>query len=664
MVRSTPRLAGLSLALALAILAPNSHSADAPPASAFGQTPAFAHIALSPDGKTLVMDQITASGPKVVFFRPGEPQPLRVLNVGELTSLRGIQWADSDTALLDVSTTARLPWAAPNDARTYEFFRTMAVDIAGGEPRILLLGDGSRDLVTAAEIIAVNPLRKDTVSMATWDFTLSKHRQSTGTRLTESRSDDGWVVTLFDVDTTTGKGKFVAQGTPYTSAWLVDPDGKPLARSEWKPETRDFAILARNGTAWRTLLESKDTDPLDLAGVTADRNAIIAIGDNGTSHSKAWSLPIDGSAASVAFEEPGVDVSSAIVASDTGVVLGYRLSGSDPRVEYVDPDRAALRRALEKAFPDRSVYIVDRSTDGQRLLVETESATHPSMYYLVDRAAHKADIIGEAYPALDGVQLGEVSTITYKSRDGTTIPAYLTLPPGKGEKNLPLVVLVHGGPESKDPGGFDWWAQFLATRGYAVLQPQFRGSTGYGTAHRLAGYQQWGGLMQDDVTDGVRHLISTGAADPKHICIMGASYGGYSALAGAALTPDLYACAVSVNGVSDLPQMIGYEQSHFGDDSNSLAYWKDHIGSPLDPRVAQASPARAAAGIKAPILLLHGDEDTVVPAKQSQAMARALDAAGKPYEYVKLPGEDHWLSNGATRTEVLERIEAFLAKYL
>jgi dipeptidyl aminopeptidase/acylaminoacyl peptidase len=228
---------------------------------------------------------------------------------------------------------------------------------------------------------------------------------------------------------------------------------------------------------------------------------------------------------------------------------------------------------------------------------------------------------------------------------------------------LPLVVLPHGGPDSRDHLVFNWWAQFLATRGYAVLQPQFRGSSGFGAAHRLAGSRQWGGLMQDDVTDGVKEMIRIGVADPDRICIAGASYGGYSALAGAAFTPDLYACAVSVNGVADLPAMVGYTSRQTGTSYYSAAF-KDDIGSIHDPSLAGRSPARSAQNVRAPILLLHGSDDTVVPISQAEAMERALIAAGKTCTFVRLPGEDHWLSRSATRTQVLREMETFLARYL
>jgi cephalosporin-C deacetylase-like acetyl esterase len=205
----------------------------------------------------------------------------------------------------------------------------------------------------------------------------------------------------------------------------------------------------------------------------------------------------------------------------------------------------------------------------------------------VDFSAGTADIVWEQYPDLAGATLGEVRTISYQARDNATIPAYVTIPPGVKPENLPLVVLPHGGPEARDYPTFDWQAQFLATRGYAVLQPQFRGSTGFGEEYRKAGYRQWGGVMQNDITDGVKALIEQGLADPRRICIFGASYGGYAALAGAAFTPGLYACAVSVNGISDLPGLIGQIERRSGAGSDALAMAAYHIGSPFDKNVIE-----------------------------------------------------------------------------
>jgi dipeptidyl aminopeptidase/acylaminoacyl peptidase len=609
------------------------------------------------------VDQVTRDGHKVVMFAVGSTEPLRVLTVSPDDTLRALRWADSRTVLVDVSGTVRFTGTSSAQSR-WEFWRTMAASLDGGAPRMLLMDDADRRYVTGARVLASGSRRPGTVTMAAWDYSEAKRRGSVGTRLWDERGDSGWVSTLFDVDTATGKGRVVERGTPYTIQWLVDPDGTPRARAEWLAEKQQYTVLARDARGWRTVHQQAGFDSMALAGTTADGKALVLIGENGTDRSRAWLLPLDGGAPSVLFEDPVQDVGAVLTDDLTGTVVGFEIGGLEPRQHWIDPRRAQQQRTLEKAFPGRRVTVVQRSDDGERVLVEVGSRAHAPVHHLVDFATGRADTLGEAYPGLAGAVLGESRSLSYLARDGASIPAYLTLPPGRAARDLPLVVLPHGGPESSDPAGFDAWAQFLATRGYAVLQPQFRGSTGFGRAHRLAGYGEWGGRMQDDLSDGVRHLVATGVADPTRVCIVGASYGGYAALAGAAFTPDLYACAVSVNGVSDLPTMIGDLRRRLGDQSDSIAYWKEHIGSATDPRVAQRSPARAAAAVRAPVLLLHGADDTVVPPGQSQLMARALKEAGKPHRYVPLPGEDHWLSQAATRTLVLAEIEAFLAAHL
>jgi dipeptidyl aminopeptidase/acylaminoacyl peptidase len=650
--------------MALAILAGIADAATAPaPASAFAETPVFSHVALSPDGRSIAMDRSTADGLKVVMHPVGSTEPLRVLNVGANTKLRGLRWADARTLLIDMSATVRVE-GAPRAQSTWEFWRTMAASLDGGEPQLLLMDDETRKYVTGAEVLAAGPKRPGVVTMAAWDFSGARQGQSIGTRLHDERRDSGWVSTLFDVDTTTGKGRVIDRGTPFTSQWLVNPDGTPLARSEWQPAKKEFSVLVRGGSGWRVIHQQAGYDWLDLAGTTADGKALVMVGENGTDRSRAWSLPLAGGPATVLHEDADGEVSAAITDPDSGIVIGVEGGGLEPRQHWFESERAARQRALAKAFPGREVRVTDRSSDRERVLVVAESRSHPPVVHLVDFGAGRADTVGELYPDLVGVQLGESRAISYLARDGASIPAYLTLPPGREAKQLPVVVLPHGGPESRDTSGFDWLAQFLATRGYAVLQPQFRGSTGFGRAHRLAGYGEWGGRMQDDLSDGVRHLVATGVADPERVCIAGASYGGYAALAGAAFTPDLYACAVSVNGVSDLPTMIGDLLRRADESSDAVAYWKDHIGPPTNPQVAARSPARAAAAVRAPVLLLHGANDTVVPPSQSQLMAKALATAGKPHRYVELPGEDHWLSSGAMRTRALEEIESFLAQHL
>jgi dipeptidyl aminopeptidase/acylaminoacyl peptidase len=271
--------------------------------------------------------------------------------------------------------------------------------------------------------------------------------------------------------------------------------------------------------------------------------------------------------------------------------------------------------------------------------------------------------VGEQYPELVDVPLGEVRALTFKARDGYEIPAYLTLPAHSQPAKLPLVVLPHDWPEARDETKFDPIAQFLATRGYAVLQPQFRGSAGFGEAHRKAGYRQWGGLMQDDVTDGVRAMIEQGIADPVRVCIAGIGYGGYVALAGVTFTPELYACAISIDGAANLPDLITHLRSQDWMSDATVAQLQERVGRRDSPDLAAKSPVRAASQAKAPVLLIHGVDAAFVPVAQSREMMKALGDHA-PHELIELPGEALWQSDTETRSRLLREMERFLAKHL
>jgi len=227
-------------------------------------------------------------------------------------------------------------------------------------------------------------------------------------------------------------------------------------------------------------------------------------------------------------------------------------------------------------------------------------------------------------------------------------------------------VLVHGGPASRDVPGFDWWAQAIASRGYAVLQANFRGSTGYGDAFLEAGYGEWGRKMQTDLSDGVRWLADQGVIDPARVCVVGGSYGGYAAMAGPTLDTGVYRCAVSVNGVSDLRRMVDREARRRAEDENAaVRYWNRFMGAERlgDRSLDERSPVRLAAQADAPMLLIHGRDDTVVPVEQSRLMAQALRRAGKPVELIELDGEDHWLSRSDTRLTMLTAMIDFLLEH-
>lgn len=634
---------------------------EQPPAAAFASLPAISHVDISPNGQYLAWADRAGAREIAVIYELATQKSVQQVDFDAATKLRGLRWADDEALLVDYSSTVK---DAPGAAR-FEFYRTLAVDVKAGSRRMLLMNGGQRQGVTNAVLVALHTSQPHTVIMWSRDFSAVEKRRQMETLIPNQRGDTGWVSVLFAVDTASGRGTPIDKGDSFTGEWLVDRDGSSVARSDWKPKGNKYTILAkRSYGGWREVYRRTDGAQPKLAGLTADEQSILAIGPNRAGRQVVWAIPRNGASTKVFLEDHELDVESLLLDRYTNAPIGARLGGIDQPLQWIDPDAEARYQSVATAFPAKRVEIVGMSEDHRRAIARVDGASDPAIYYYVDFTTNKADVAGEEYPQLGHLPLGIVRTLHYRARDGATIPAYLTLPPGENPQNLPMVVLPHGGPEARDNAGFDWWSQFLATRGYAVLRPQFRGSTGFGDAFRRAGYRQWGGRMQDDVTDGVKAMIADGVADPRRICIVGGSYGGYAALAGAAFTPDLYKCAVSVNGVADLPAMIGNVKAQNGAESDSVAYWQDNIGSPYDRKVGARSPVNAAGQVRIPILLMHGVDDTVVPIAQSEAMARALSALGKPVQFVRLPGEDHWLSRSETRLRVLTEIEAFMREHL
>lgn len=650
--------------LLLAVLCGPARGADGEiPAAAFAALPQTSDVELSPSGRLIAWRDESGPEAKVAVYDIGAKRYWRILSIPSSLTLRSLRWADDGTLLLEVSKAEMIP-SYDGPRRRYTYFRTLAADLASGKTRMLLMSDGDKAWVTGADLIAWQTAVPHTVIMSTLDYAATAERPEMGTLIHDPRSDSGWISELYRVDTGTGRGKIIENGDQYTSQWVVDAQGTPVARSEWRPVQKQYLVEARSGLGWRRIFERDDGQELNLQGLSSDGRSIIATGPDKGQRIRAWAVALDGSGEKQVSPDLDADVESVITDRFSGAPVGLELGGRKPRVDWLDSSAEVRYESVARAFPGRSVAVYSHSRDGTRVVAEVQDRSHPPIYYLVDFTTHRAEIVGEGYPALDKVPLGVVRSITYPARDGTAIPAYLTLPPAAAPKNLPLVVLPHGGPEDHDGPGFDWLSQFFAVRGYAVLQPEFRGSTGYGEAFRLAGQGQWGGLMQNDLTDGVKAMIGQGIADPHRICIVGASYGGYAALAGAAFTPKLYACAVSINGVSDLPEILAYEKDHLGEESDAVEYWRQDIGSPFDRNVIELSPSHAAADVEAPVLLLHATDDTIVPISQSREMAAALTSAGKPVTLIELKGEDHWLSNAATRREVLEDTDRFLRRYL
>lgn len=332
--------------------------------------------------------------------------------------------------------------------------------------------------------------------------------------------------------------------------------------------------------------------------------------------------------------------------------------GDGEEYTFWDKEYAGLQNGLKAVLPNARNYITQFSADERRYLVYSTSSTEPGTYYFGDRDAKSLYPIANRYNQLNSELLAETQYLTYEARDKLKINAYLTVPKGLEAKQLPTIIFPHGGPISYDSNDFDYWAQFFANRGYAVFRMNFRGSAGYGYEFMKAGLKSWGLEMQNDVEDGTRYLIDQGISDPKRICIVGASYGGYAALMGAAMTPDLYRCAVSVAGVTDVAYLVKSSRRH-----TNYEVVKEQIGSDLDA-LYERSPISKAANINIPVLLLHGDKDRIVKVEHSREMYDELKSLKKPVEYIELENGDHYLSNNDHRLATFKALDKFLADNL
>jgi dipeptidyl aminopeptidase/acylaminoacyl peptidase len=344
-----------------------------------------------------------------------------------------------------------------------------------------------------------------------------------------------------------------------------------------------------------------------------------------------------------------------------GRVIGITTVTDRVHTEWVDPYRMKITAAVQKAFPKATVTVVDVSRDERDVVLMISAPDAPDSFYYYDAEVKDLSQVEVNYPELEGQPLAEMSYITYKARDGLDIPAYVTRRKDT-PANAPLIVLPHGGPAARDVYGFQYEAQYLASRGYVVLQPQYRGSAGFGDAFQRAGNKSLD-KMVTDLEDGVRYLNAQGQIDPARVCVVGWSWGGYLAQASLAFAPDTYACGVSGAGISDLAQQLE-DANDFWWGGYGIAYWREVIGQPLmDARIIQAtSPIKHIAAIKAPLLLIHGEADHIISYRQSERMNEAMTKAGKDVTYMPIKFMPHGPRNAEERLAVLKAMDEFIAR--
>lgn len=645
------------------------------PPVAFGTLDAIRNVTISPDGTKIAFFTYLGDVSRVVVIDSASRSVIGQANLPGEQVISGVRYISRPATLLWLGN-ERVGVGAILDVKFGEadYFNigrfcklvSMSVDGAssvqmlpetrgGGEGGCQVLGNGSEP---------------NTVLMPA--FTPEKGGAAKGR---STGSLDVW-----QVDTTTGRGRIVERGNPGTSQFLLDRTGRIAMRIDI---TREYGYqvhakltgsdeyqVVYTGRQQTFDAEGKSrTQSLGFYGFADEPDKAYVSQRSGDLETMGLYNMRTGQVERTVASDPKFDVGGPVAARGVGII-GAQIERDELEIVYFRDDWRQLQRVIRESFPGDNVRFVSNSSDLKKHVLYLEGAEAPSgEYLLLDLATSDAKSIGFPYPLVKAGMVVKPKWINYAARDGVQIPAYLTMPASAPNgKGLAAIVMPHGGPQARDNPGFDWWSQYYASLGYVVLQPQYRGSDGFGRAWVKAGEQQWGLRMQDDVSDGVKYLVDQGIADAKRICILGWSYGGYSAAAGATLTPDLYRCAVAGAGVYDLAEMLRFTEGPAGSwqrNNSANAYWNSHIGNLSRDRakIDAASPALQVRNIKAPIQIIHGDYDFVVPIKQAEIFVEALKAAGKEHEYLVLKGESHNILFARTRVEMLKKSGEFLMKH-
>lgn len=606
----------------------------------------FGDVLLSPGGDYLAATVPGDGFTAVIILRTDDNTPVGNLRPPLNSHVFDMHWVNNDQVMFGLAQkfgTRDAPWATGE---------LLTLDARTGRPELLV---GYRDLG-----LRVRP----------------KYRTSAAAFLSDAMpADDAHVVIAVggsrldangyaaQLELASGKQRLLARAPMPGASYVVDARGD--VRFVQGAGTDNFRRLYhRNGGDWVLINDEKRSGRSEAAlGFSADGQLAYLLSEQASGPDAIVSWNPATQERKVVLRDDVVDPARLIHRPGSTVPVGALFLGNTPRTRFFDEssEEARLYRSLEAAFPGRAVFITSSTRDGRRLLVETGSGSNPGEFYLYDRDRNQARFLMARSEWFDPDTTASVRPVLLKARDGLDLHGFLTLPHGSTGRDLPMVVVPHGGPIGIfDNGSFDHENQLLAAAGYAVLQINFRGSGNYGRAHSRAALKQWGGTMQDDVTDATRWAISEGIADARRICIYGASYGAYSAMMGAAREPGLYQCAAGYVGVYDLPLMFAGGDIQ-GRDSG-MSYLREWLGDPA--KLGEFSPVNLAERIKVPVFLAAGGEDRRAPAQHTERMEAALKRAGTPVESLYYRTEGHGFYTEAHRREYYGRLLAFLSRSL
>ncbi|RJF91546.1 alpha/beta hydrolase family protein [Sphingomonas cavernae] len=641
---------------AATMLVPVAQAQEGDAAALFGAREYVEDVSLSPDGRriafivpapgrgsTLYTAEVAAGAASVqAAYSDGDPERLRdcgwVSNTRLVCQVRGM----TDQGGVKIG-----------------FSRLIGVDADGKNMKLVSARTGSRALRMnqyGGDVLDWLP-GEDGAILRTRDFV---PEFSTDTRLAQKENGLG----VERVDTLSLSSKRIESPKTDAVEYISDGYGRirmmgSLPKSDmtgYSQQTLKYFYRPKDGDGWR---EFGKLDLVTNAGfnpMAVDRDLDAVYGFRGKDGRQAlYRIALDGTMKEeLVYAHPEVDVDGLVRIGRQHRVVGATFATDKRQTVFFDPALKSLGAALSKALPGLPlVTFIDSSLDESRLLLRAGSDTDPGRYYVFDKKAKSLNEVLLSRPQLENVKLAPVKPVSFKAADGTMIPGYLTLPAASNGKNLPTIVMPHGGPGSRDEWGFDWLAQYYANRGYAVLQPNFRGSAGYGDQwFQKNGFQSWRTAI-GDVNDGGRWLVAEGIADPSKLAIVGWSYGGYAALQSAVLDPDLFKAIIAIAPVTDLERLRQESRNY-----TNFRLVDAFIGA--GPHVREGSPAQNADKIKAPVLMFHGDLDANVDVAESRLMAEKLTAAGKKHELVVYPKLEHSLVDSKVRTEMLSKSDAFL----
>lgn len=646
-----------TLAVLIAGIAPAAHAAsDA--AIAFGARDAIEHISLSPNGSQIAIIEPTAGRGAVVRIGnldTGDAGKVILSSSGDPDRLSRCDW------ITDTRLACQVFLISSDGVQRLNYTRQLVINSDGtGIKQISArTTDSSLGLMqVGGEILDFTADGKAGSILMTRDFV----PEQTTARLTAQRQE-GFGVEAIDAGSLARR--IVESGKPGAVEYISDGHGavrvmgiQSRSESGYREAVRHYLYRKTGEREWLPLgdllIGGGSNSGFDPYAVDPDLNLVYGL-EAKDGRAALYSVALDGTLKKqLVLANPQVDVDGLVQIGRQQRVVGATFATDRRQAEFFDPALRKLAAALGKALPAQPlITFVDASADESKLLLLAGADDDPGTYYLYDKATHKLGQIAKARPQLDGYKLASVKALSFVAADGTRIPAYLTLPPGSDGKNLPAIVMPHGGPSARDEWGFDWLSQFSASQGFAVLQPNFRGSAGYGADwFQKNGFQSWK-IAIGDVNDGGRWLLSQGIAAPGKLAIVGWSYGGYAALQASVLDSDLFKAIIAIAPVTDLERLRSESR-----DFTNYKLVDAFIGH--GPHVVEGSPAQNVEKITAPVLMFHGSLDTNVAIGESRLMEGRLKAAGKKVELVEFPGLDHQLDDAGARALLLDRSDAFL----